>query len=133
MDDDDDDEDDEHPGAADLMKAFQSGGGGGSDGVLRTPPGAHYAWGQDGDTVTCEMAVPAGTKGKDVKVVIGAARLDVDVASDASLAIHGGLGGRVSRDESSWSLVDDGGRRLLVITIAKEGGERAGKWGALLA
>jgi hypothetical protein len=47
--------------------------------------------------------------------------------------LSGALCGRVSRDDSSWSLVDDAGQRTLVLSLAKEGGARAPRWAALLA
>jgi hypothetical protein len=84
--------------------------------------------------VTVELHVPAGTRGGDVACVIGAARVDVALkAAGAEALLAGALAGRVSRDDSSWSLLDDNGQRTLVLTFAKEGGARAPRWPALLA
>ena len=130
------DEDDDNDASAALMRAMSGGGppgGDGADGTWIRPPGACYAWAQDGDSITVEIGVPPTTKGKDVKVVIGAAQLEVSVAGAADVSISSPLGGRVARGDSSWSLVDEGGKRLLVLTLAKEGGDRAPAWHSLLA
>lgn len=81
--------------------------------------------------MTVELMVPPGTRAADVAVVIGAARLDAGLKGAAG-ALAGALGGRVSRDESSWSLCDDAGQRMLVISLAKDGND-AKKWSKLLA
>ncbi len=107
------------------------GHGARDDGVMYTPPGACYAYSQDADSLSVELRVPAGTKGADVRCVIGAAQLDVAVAGQVLL--QGALAGRLARDECSWSLVDDAGNRLLVLSLAKEGGARAARWGSLMA
>lgn len=88
-------------------------------------------WAQDADSVTVELMVPPGTRAADVAVVIGTARLDAGLKGVAG-ALAGVLGGRVSRDESSWSLCDDAGTRMLVISLAKDGSD-AKKWSKLLA
>ena len=122
--------------SAALIRAMSGGappGGDGSNGTWMRPPGACYAWAQDTDSITVEIGVPAATKGKDCKVVIGAAQLEVSVSGAADVAISSALAGRVSRGDSSWSLVEEGGKRLLVLTLAKEGGDRATTWHSLLA
>ena len=81
--------------------------------------------------MTVEIMVPPGTRAADVACVIGAARLDAGIKGAAAV-LAGSLGGRVSRDESSWSLCDDAGQRMLVISLAKDGGD-AKQWRTLLA
>lgn len=106
--------------------------GGGGAGLLAAVPGVAGArWAQDADSVTVELAVAAGTRAADVACVIGAQRLDAGLKG-AAAALAGALGGRVSRDDSSWSLCDDGGQRMLVISLAKDGGD-AKQWAKLLA
>ena len=101
-------------------------------GLLAPVPGVAGArWAQDGDSVTVELMVPPGTRAADVACVIGAARLDAGTKG-APAVLAGALCGRVSRAESSWSLCDDAGQRMLVITLAKDGGD-AKHWKTLLA
>jgi hypothetical protein len=122
----------------DSLSAALRGGNGSAaadSGLLVRPPGASYAWGQDADSVTVELPVPAGTRAADVKCVIAAARVDCAVGSlpaAQQALLAGAFAGRVSREDSSWSLVDDNGQRTLVLSLAKEGGARAARWPTLL-
>ena len=101
-------------------------------GLLAPVPGAAGAqWAQDGDSVTVELLVPPGTRAADVACVIGAQRLDAGLKGAAAV-LSGALGGRVSRDDSSWSLCDDNGQRMLVISLSKDGND-AKQWKQLLA
>ena len=100
-------------------------------GLLAPVPGVAGArWAQDGDSVTVELMVAPGTRAADVACVIGVQRLDAGLKG-APAVLAGALGGRVSRDESSWSLCDDNGQRMLVISLAKDGND-AKKWSKLL-
>lgn len=56
--------------------------------------GDGYVWAQEEGAITVEVPVPAGTKAKDVAVLIGACRLDVDVCGKP--VVHGALAGTVS-------------------------------------
>ena len=116
--------------ASDAREGRRHGAAG--SGLLAPVPGVAGArWAQDGDSVTVELMVPPGTRAADVACVIGAARLDAGLKG-APATLAGALGGRVSRDDSSWSLCDDAGQRMLVISLAKDGGD-AKKWAKLLA
>ena len=81
--------------------------------------------------MTVELMVAPGTRAADVACVIGVQRLDAGLKG-AAPALAGTLGGRVSRDESSWSLCDDAGQRMLVVTLAKDGNDKK-HWNQLLA
>jgi len=119
----------EEEGGFEMDSQPHFGGAAGADGSLTSPPGCAWAWGQDRETVTVEIPVPPATKAAECKVTIGAQRLEVAVAGQAALS--GATGGVVVRDDSTWSLVQDGAQRKLTLQLAKAGG--AGHWRALLA
>ena len=90
-----------------------------------------YSFSQDVDSVTVELPVAVGVKASDVKCLFSAVSISVIVQGLTLLS--GALAGRCARDECSWSLVQDGAQRLLVLNLAKEGDARAVRWQTLLA
>ena len=105
-------------------------GYGGADGEWCTQPS--YRFQQDGDSVTVEIGVPAGTKGGDLKVLITGSGVECGLASGpGGNLLCGLLAGPVCKQDSSWSLVSESdGRRLLVLNLAKA--EEGTRWISLL-
>ena len=101
-----------------------------ADDVMTAMPGG-YSFSQDADSVMVELPVAVGVKASDVKCLF--ATVSISVVVQGMPLLSGALAGRCARDECSWSLVQEGAQRLLVLNLAKEGGARAMRWQTLLA
>lgn len=108
------------------------GGGGGAavrdaDAQQRPAPGKPYTLSQDGEAVVLELAVPAGTRARDVafSAKVGSLRLEVATLQPPAsrVVLDGEPFGPLAPADCSWSLADDAsaanGGRLLTLTLAK--------------
>jgi hypothetical protein len=90
-------------------------GGGDSGGAA--PP---FTWTQTAEEVELTFAVPAVTKAKDVTVIFGLQSCSVALAAGAKPVMSGTLASKVNVDECTWSLMGDGERRKLQVTLFKQ-------------
>ncbi|GMK54957.1 hypothetical protein CspeluHIS016_0200130 [Cutaneotrichosporon spelunceum] len=65
-----------------------------------------YKWSQELGTVSVSLPLPAGTRGRDLEVVMDRRRLKVAVKGGATL-LEGELFEDIAKDDSSWT-IDDG-------------------------
>jgi len=98
-------------------------------GDISTAPA--LSWSQTVEEVEVAIAVPPGTRPKDVSVQFGTQSCVVRIGGkEAKPVLSGTLLFKVTADECTWSLMGEGGARKLQVTLFKR---EAGDWTQLLA
>ena len=79
---------------------------------------ARYRWTQSLEEASLVIAVPEGTRGKDIDLNIKASSVSVKIKNTRTPLLEGDLIERVQKDESTWTL--EGGCLLLVLHKQKK-------------
>lgn len=87
-------------------------------------------WYQGMEDVTAQVTVPANTRGRDVTVKIGANKLSCIVHKNS--VFSGDLFRSVVVDESTWTIEDEDGKKIIRIFLVKSDKTPKSCWSSLL-
>jgi len=79
----------------------------------------HYKWTQTIEDVMVTVAVPQGTRAREVDVQIKTERLFVKLKAQPKAIIDGQLCAPIKPMDSIWTLEDDGNEKVLSLTLVK--------------